>query len=388
MVVVLLLVAAAVLLWPSEEPAPIVEPEPPVAAAIPAAESSGPVSQEASIVQPDAGAPAPELAREVQFTLVRDGGALVGERITLYKNRETVGGTIDVMGFVTLPLTPGEWTVGHQANARTTPSKVLITPDTGLVTLTVVPRENLTGCVTTESSNPFDAEVHVRGASRTPRVVWKSGSCFSAEVEGDEADVWVGDSDYRSAVQHVALPAKVVLRAAKLQYVSVELRPESVIAGMISVSHRLGVTTGQCTPGCSVKIPSGEYEMLVAGVNNGQVLFARQSGTASSKDSYLIVNLTAAPPITGIVRTTAGVPLPNVPLRFVALDASSTDTSAVELARVLTRDDGSFIVQPSIRSAGSFPAWEIIAESPWKLSPAAVSLGDKPLELTAQLSAP
>jgi hypothetical protein len=163
---------------------------------------------------------------------------------------------------------------------------------------------------------------------------------------------------------------------------SVDFKPEDVRPEGVWVTHRLGVSKGSCRTGCTVLLPAGEYTLLAAGVLHDQLQFARHTGVAAAKDSELRVSLGAAPNITGTVSTAAGIPLPNVPLRFF-----STDAQPREVARVLTNNDGSFSIEPKLFRT-EFPSWRIAAEPPWKLEPAMVSLGDAPVQLTASMITP
>ncbi len=382
MAVLVLVVAAAVWLWPGDAPPSIVEPSPPVVAAV--NEPSAEIPQEAPSVVAVPDAATPEPVHEVQFTLLRDGGTVVGERLTLTRGREQIGGTINVMGAVTLPLTPGEWNVRVPWKFRSVPEKVQITPDSGAITLTLVPRDKLSGCIVDAANQPVDAEVHLNDGLRLrPSVLVGADGCFSVDTPADEVDIWVEDGKYRSLPRHVELPAHVVLRAEPLFSLSVDFMPEDVHPEGAWVSHRLGVSKGSCNIGCTVLVPAGEYTLLAAGVLHEQLQFARRTGVSPSKDSEVKLSLAAAPDVTGTVRSAAGIPLPNVPLRFF-----STDAQPREVARTLTRSDGSFSIEPQLFRA-EFPSWRITAEPPWQLtSPAMVSFGDAPVQLTASMITP
>lgn len=328
---------------------------------------------------------------DVQFTLLRDGGTSVGDRITLGRGRELVGGASDVRGVVTVPLTAGEWRVGASFPTRVTPDRVVIAPDAGVFTLTLAASEDLRGCVVDEENHPVRTAVHVRVAhsSLDESVPTRSDGCFSMPLLGQEAAVWVANEDYRSTVQYLALPGTVRLRAARLHRMSVELQPESVGSGMVSVWHRLGVSTGLCAAKCSVFIPSGRYELRGAALRNRRLQYAAHSGRAPSRDFEVMATLGAAPPITGVVRDAAGAPLEYVTLSIFPVDVDPTDPFAfpkprIAMSRVGTRADGSFSVTPDVIGRAPFPVWRVEAGFSWSLSPVEVSLGDKPLNLTAE----
>lgn len=378
-VVVIMCVGAAAA-WLVRAP----EPQPPVPVAESAPVTGAPVEPAPSA---DASAPAPGdaavSAEEVRFVLLRDGGQVVGERVTLRQGREEVGGTLNVMGMLTLPLPAGEWHVS--APRSVSPDVVRVPTDGGVVTLTLAPERAIDGCVVDEAQQPVAARVFVRSGGQLRQTFTGRRGCFTERVAGAEAEVWAETFDGRSLTKHVEVPGRVVLELVPLVSLWVELKPEGLEDPRLSVSHRLGVTQVACERECHVKVPVGDYALLASGVRQGALLFARHEGTAASRGSDVQVVLAPAPVISGVVRTDAGVALPNVPLRFVAVGNTG------ELARTLTRDDGSFVVEPRLTGGGReqpFPAWTISTEPPWQLSPAVVSLGDAPLVLTAAMNTP
>lgn len=319
---------------------------------------------------------------DVRVRVVRAGQTEVGARVELSKEGVRASGVVNVMGDALLSLTDGAWVVHAPHPTRT--RVLLVTPDTRDLTLELTPSLEVRGEV-------VDLEGHAVGGVDVElldddRVVAHSTSAgaFSATLMLERARLRARRGTERSNVVETALPATGVKLVLEPQ-VSLRVKVLSACEQCeLVVRHKLGLET--CRTDCALLVPRGELTGVVIGTQLGATRFARFTEVLGDQGAERELTLKAPPPLTGVLKTKDGRPLPGVTVRARGLGRTGVALMSPlervnEEVALPTNAQGKFKLWP-LRGADLF--FGLTLDGPWHLEhPAVVALGDDPLELVA-----